>query len=174
MNGNKKVLSLSARRSAKAAESAVPLRFSGKGVVAFIYTRLSDYSQLIKLRLTLLVVFSAGIGLVLADVHAVNANDLLILLLSGFLITGSANGINQVIERKPDKLMARTLNRPVATGRLSVREAIVVTTLIGMSGAVLLGVYANPLSALTGVASLLLYAFVYTPLKRYTPLSVVA
>ncbi|MBL4753567.1 MAG: UbiA family prenyltransferase, partial [Flavobacteriales bacterium] len=77
--------------------------------------RLKDLVQLIKLRLTLLVVFSAGIGYLFGAVEPIVWSHLGMLLLSGFLITGSANGINQILEKDLDKLMSRTADRPVAT-----------------------------------------------------------
>ena len=134
----------------------------------------SDYLQLIKLRLTLLVVFSAGMGYLFAVSAPIGWSHFSLLLLSGFLITGSANGINQIIERDLDKLMSRTANRPVAAGRLHPAEAVMLTGLMGIAGVTVLSVYMNTISALLGLFALLSYAFVYTPLKRFTPLAVVA
>ena len=133
-----------------------------------------NYIALIKLRLTLMVVFSAGIGFVIASNNLLAWGDLIILLISGFLITGSANGINQVIERKLDALMLRTKNRPVATNRIKPIEAIIITTIMGILGAILLGLFLNTLSAFIGMLSLIVYAFVYTPLKQKTRFSVLA
>ncbi len=133
-----------------------------------------DYIALVKLRLTMMVVFSAGMGYTIVSYQAMNWNDLLIILFSGFLITGSANGINQIIERKLDALMTRTKKRPLATGRIGLTEAVVITTLMGIVGAVLLGTYLNALSAIIATSSLIVYAFIYTPLKRITRLSVLA
>ncbi len=138
------------------------------------FSKASDYAQLVKVRLTLMVVFSAGVGFVIASSGALSWFELSIVLLSGFLITGSANGINQIIEKDLDVLMSRTNNRPVAKGRLSRLEAGVLVLVMGLAGACLLGYYVNGLSAIIGISSLLIYAFVYTPLKRVTSWSVVA
>lgn len=136
--------------------------------------RLHDYVQLIKLRLTLLVVFSAGTGYLFGATGPLLWSHLGLLLLSGFLITGSANGINQIIEKDLDKLMSRTANRPVATDRLSVLEAIVFTSIIGIAGVSILSIYLNSIAALLGLFSLVSYAFVYTPMKRTTSFAVLA
>ena len=136
--------------------------------------KLKDLVQLIKLRLTLLVVFSAGIGYMFGATEALVWSHLGLLLLSGFLITGSANGINQIIEKDLDKLMTRTANRPVATGRMPVLEAVIITAIMGIAGIVILSVYMNTITALLGLFSLLSYAWVYTPMKRITSFAVLA
>lgn len=133
---------------------------------------IKDFSQLVKFRLTMMVVFSTGVGFLMATTTHFQWISFLILLVSGFLITGAANGINQIIERDLDKLMTRTQNRPIAQGRLSVRQAVFTVTLMSIIGVALLGTYINALSALIGGFSLLLYAFVYTPLKRKGSISV--
>ncbi len=132
----------------------------------------SDYMQLIKFRLSSLVVFSSVITYLTAVSGTINWFEVSILALAGLLVTGAANGINQIIEKDYDKLMTRTANRPVSTGRMSVLEAGVSSTLMGLIGVVLIGVYLNQLSGLIALISLLSYAFVYTPLKRVTPISV--
>ncbi len=141
---------------------------------SILLSKTQDYLQLIKLRLTVLVIFSAAMGYLFAVHSSVNWEHLCLLLLSGFLITGAANGINQIIERDSDKLMTRTANRPVATERLSVVEASILTTIMGIAGVVILGVFMNSVCAALGLFALLSYAFVYTPLKRISPLAVLA
>jgi protoheme IX farnesyltransferase len=133
---------------------------------------IKDFSQLVKFRLTMMVVFSTGVGFLMATTTHFQWISFLILMVSGFLITGAANGINQIIERDLDKLMTRTQNRPIAQGRLSVRQAVFTVILMSLVGVALLGTYINALSALIGGFSLLLYAFVYTPLKRKGSVSV--
>lgn len=137
--------------------------------------KITDYAQFTKLRLASLVVFSAIIGYVIAVQEMdrpVNWVEMSMLFLGGFLVTGASNGFNQVIEREYDKLMPRTANRPLPAGRMTVNEGIVVATLFAISGAVLLHVFVNPLSAMLSVVALLLYVFAYTPLKRVTPWAV--
>lgn len=137
--------------------------------------RVHDLGLLIKFKLTLLVVFSAAFGYAMASPFDASFNwtGLLLISLGGFLVTGSSNGINQVIEKDYDRLMTRTLNRPVATGRMPVSTAVVVSLLLGLSGVVILGQCFNQLTAWLALGSLLSYAFIYTPLKRISPISVV-
>lgn len=135
-------------------------------------SKLTDYNQLVKFKLTFLVVFSSVITYLTASHGAINWFDVLMLTLGGFLVTGSANGINQVIEKDFDKLMLRTANRPVATNRMSVAEASTVSLLMGVCGVLIIGFYLNPLCGWLALAALMSYAFVYTPLKRVSPVSV--
>ncbi|MBJ7429198.1 MAG: protoheme IX farnesyltransferase, partial [Bacteroidia bacterium] len=102
----------------------------------------------------------------------INWFEVFILGAAGLLVTGAANGINQIIEKDYDKLMTRTANRPVSTGRMSVLEAGISSTIMGLVGVFLIGFYLNQLSGIIALVSLLSYAFIYTPLKRVTPISV--
>lgn len=135
--------------------------------------KISDYLQLVKVRLTLSVTFSAGVGMVLAS-NTLNYLHLGILLLGGFLITGAANGLNQIFEKDLDKLMTRTGNRPVASGRLTVAESYTISLLLGILGVFLLNYFFNFISSMIGVLSLIIYAFIYTPLKQKSRLAVIA
>ncbi|HEU4718543.1 MAG TPA: heme o synthase [Bacteroidia bacterium] len=134
--------------------------------------KLADYAQFAKLRLSSLVVFSAVIGYVIGvrelD-HESSWVELTALILGGFLVTGSSNGFNQVIERETDKLMSRTMNRPLPTGRMSVREGVVLASVMGVAGILLLALFTNMLSAILGFLALILYTLVYTPSKKRTP-----
>jgi heme o synthase len=145
---------------------AKPVGFMGK---------ITDYAQFTKLRLSSLVVFSAVIGYVIA-VQELNRPvswlEMTMLFLGGFLVTGASNGFNQIMEREYDKLMPRTANRPLPTGRMTVTEGMIVATTCAVSGAVLLHVFCNPLSALLSIIALLLYVFAYTPMKRVSPWAV--
>ncbi|MCZ2141703.1 MAG: heme o synthase, partial [Bacteroidia bacterium] len=128
---------------------------------------------LIKVRLTLLVVFSAVLTYATAARHqGIVWFDFMILTIGGLLVTGSANGINQIIERNYDKLMKRTLNRPVATKRMGITEAAITCFILGVSGVVLIGKFLNPLAGTIALISLFMYAFIYTPMKRISSFSV--
>ena len=131
-----------------------------------------DYNQLVKVRLTSLVVFSSVITYLTASQGAINWFELTMLAIGGFLVTGSANGINQVIEKDFDKLMQRTANRPVATNRMSVLEASIFSGLIGIIGVSMIALFLNQISGILAFAALISYAFLYTPLKRISPISV--
>lgn len=134
-------------------------------------SKLSAFLQLTKFRLGSLVVFSAVITY-LTVVEHVNWQQLIALCFGGFLVTSAANGFNQIIEKDLDRLMDRTKNRPMPTGALSNLEAMIFCAILGISGTVLLWVYTNALSGILGFISIILYALVYTPLKRVTPFSV--
>ncbi|MCU0442313.1 MAG: heme o synthase [Bacteroidia bacterium] len=134
--------------------------------------KVRDYQQLIKTRLTALVVFSAAVTYLTAAKGQINWFDFTVLSIGGFLVVAASNGLNQIIERNYDLLMVRTANRPVATNRMSVTEAAIASTLMGITGVVLMGMFLNQLTSLLALASLISYAFIYTPLKRVSPVSV--
>lgn len=134
--------------------------------------KLRDYGQLLKFRLTFTVVFSAAMGFLIASPANINLSHLLWLVLGGFLTVGSANGINQIIERNFDKLMHRTANRPIAQNRMGILEAAVFCFILGVAGVWIIRFYLNPMSSYLAAASLLSYAFLYTPLKRVSPVAV--
>lgn len=95
-----------------------------------------------------------------------------ILALGGFLVTGAANALNQVLEKDYDRLMKRTSNRPLPTGRMTVSEAVMAAGFMSLIGITLLAFF-NVWAAFFGTISLMLYAFVYTPMKRISPLAIV-
>ena len=130
-----------------------------------------DYNQFLKLRLSSLVVFSAMIGYLVAAGHALNWAELGRLLLGGFLVVGASNGLNQIIEKNSDRLMTRTHNRPMAAGRMSVTEGLLVSMIAGVIGIAVLSVF-NTLTAVLALLSLISYAFVYTPLKKVNSIAV--
>ena len=137
-----------------------------------LIAKLRDYAILTKYRLNLTVVFSSVIGYLYAYGSNFQLVNIWWLSLAGFLVTGSANGINQVLEKDYDKLMKRTADRPVATGRMGVAEALLISGLMGESGILILFYVFNDLAALMGAISLLSYAFIYTPLKRICPIAI--
>ncbi len=128
-----------------------------------------DVLALAKMRLSFLVVVSSVTGYLFAN-GAFNFN-LVILIIGGFLITGSSNAFNQIIEREIDKKMPRTANRPLPTGRLSVQTATILAFAMGALGAVLL-FQLNFYSGVLGLLALFMYVFLYTPLKRISPWAV--
>lgn len=130
-----------------------------------------DFGLLVKFKLTLLVLFSAVMSYAIVGKGQVTWAGMILLTLGGFFVTGAANALNQVLERDYDRLMARTANRPVVTGRMSVSTAVLSAGLMALLGISLLSVF-NPLTGFLGTLSMMSYAFVYTPMKRTTPLSV--
>ncbi len=132
----------------------------------------NDFGLLVKFKLSLMVLFSALISYAIAGGGHVNWVGFSLLAVGGFLVTGAANALNQVLERDYDRLMPRTANRPVATGRMTVSTAVLLAGLMALFGVSILSLF-NPLTGFLGMLSLISYAFIYTPLKRSSPLAVV-
>jgi protoheme IX farnesyltransferase len=139
---------------------------------SFASAKFKAYFELLKFRLSFLVAFSGGIGFVLASTGHIDWFKLTAFAIGGFLITGSSNIINQIIEKDLDKLMKRTMARPLPTNRLSIAEATIFSFIIGALGLFLMVTNTNVLAALLTVISSILYGFVYTPLKRKGPIAV--
>lgn len=134
----------------------------------------ADFSKLIKTRLTTLVVFSASISFLIgsrANGHIVWI-DWVKLIIGGFLVTSAANAFNEIIEKDLDRLMKRTMDRPIPSGKMTTGQALVLGLGMGMAGTYLLGSL-NLLTGLLSVFSILLYAFAYTPLKRKSGIAAV-
>jgi protoheme IX farnesyltransferase len=127
---------------------------------------------LIKPSLSIMVVFSSVISYLLAPNVLFDWIQILLLFIGGMLVTGSANAINQVVEKDTDAMMKRTSNRPVASGRMSVAHGWAFAIATGAIGVIILGVFFNWLSAALAAFSLILYAFIYTPLKRQSAIAV--
>ncbi|TAL58127.1 MAG: protoheme IX farnesyltransferase [Bacteroidetes bacterium] len=134
--------------------------------------KLADYAAFIKLRLASLVVFSAALGFLIVAKGNIDWAKVSWLTLAGFLVTGSANGLNQIIERVTDKVMDRTRMRPVPQERMSVSEATILASTLGISGLIILWIFLNPLSCLLSGLSILLYVGAYTPLKKTTAFAI--
>jgi heme o synthase len=139
--------------------------------------KLSDFSKLIKTRLTVLVVFSASISFLIgsranAQTHGViNWENWVKLIIGGFLVTAAANCFNEIIEKDYDRLMKRTMDRPIPAGRMMTGQALVLGLFMAILGTYLLGSL-NLTTGLLSVFSIILYAFAYTPLKRVSPIAV--
>lgn len=131
--------------------------------------RLREYAVLGKLRLASLVVVSAITGYLMSSTF--NWDHFLLMIGGGFLVTGSSNAFNQIIEREYDKLMTRTQNRPLVKGTLSISEALIFAVITGIVGLACLYLI-NPLSCLLGFFALFSYVVIYTPLKRISPWAV--
>ena len=137
------------------------------------------YSQLLKIRLSLTVVISASAGY-LIGVENFLLQEFVLLVLGGFLVTGSANGFNQVLERDYDGLMQRTQQRPLPQKNLKTLNAILFSFIIGVIGLYFLSLikphgsfygYLSKSSAF-GLLSLMIYVLSYTPLKRMSTVSI--
>ncbi|WP_057939909.1 heme o synthase [Algoriphagus resistens] len=136
-------------------------------------SKIKAYAELIKLRLSALVTFSAVFGYILGDRGvSFGWSGFIGLALGGFLISGASCAANEILERDLDKLMKRTQNRPLPQKLISLQEALWVTSIVAILGVILLWYFTNPLTTWLGILSMVLYVFVYTPLKRVGPIAV--
>ena len=135
-------------------------------VNSFFVSKLRDYGQLMKPNLSFMVVFTSVIGYLLAPGIQFIWKEVIILFLGGLLVTNGANIINQIIERESDKFMKRTANRPLPGNRMGTTEAWILCLISTIVGVGLLGIYFNWLVASLSFLSLLIYGFLYTPMKK--------
>ena len=138
--------------------------------VAIKHNVIGDLKELTKFGLSLSVVFSSIAGYLLA-VDVVSFKTVLLLSIGGYCMVGASNAFNQIIERVPDAVMKRTMDRPIPTGRISVNTAMFIAVCLTIIGLVIL-YNINEKTALFGAISIFLYTSAYTPLKPVTPLSV--
>lgn len=127
--------------------------------------------MLFKLRLTLLVIISAVLSYYMGTSET-DWSKLGALCIGGLLLTGGSNGMNQVLERQWDKLMLRTQNRPLPTGRMSVRDAVIVSMVAGIAGIIILWTLCGTACGILGLSAFVMYVAVYTPMKRVSSLAV--
>jgi protoheme IX farnesyltransferase len=133
----------------------------------------ADFTAITKARLAISVVFSSVAGYLLgfSEEYPFSWATLILLTIGGYCMVGASNVFNQIIEKDLDALMDRTKNRPVPSGKISVKNAFALGTLLTISGiAILYSI--NPKTAMFGAISIFLYTSVYTPLKTKTPLAV--
>lgn len=137
------------------------------------HSKIQDYIALGKLRLASLVVFSAALGYLIAlkSFSEFVLIDFVALIIGGLSVTAASNAFNQVWERNLDIKMDRTKNRPVAAGRLTVREGLMFAFISGIVGEIMLFML-NPLSGTLGLLAMAMYVLLYTPLKTISPIAV--
>lgn len=135
---------------------------------------LTDLVQLTKPRLNSLTIFAVACGWWVGAEGAWEPVALTLTCLGAWLIASGAAAVNQALEWRHDAQMERTADRPVAAGRMSVREATLFGTLLGGTGLALLYLSANPLAAVYGLVCFAWYVAIYTPLKRRTTLNTLA
>lgn len=135
--------------------------------------KVRDYMLLVKFSLSFMVVFSAVISYLLAPkIVTYDWGMIILLFIGGILVTGSANAVNQVVEKDTDAMMQRTAKRPVASGRMSSGEGWTFAIIAGITGVFILWYFFNALSASIAAFSWFVYAFMYTPLKKVSAVSV--
>lgn len=134
---------------------------------ASVKSRLSDFYELTKPRLSFLSVVTAVVGYLAAD-PSKDAAVLLAMLLGTSLAAGGAGVLNQWWERDADARMVRTSNRPIPAGRVGPLEALLFGLLLSIAGCAILYFGANPLAAVLSAGTVASYVLLYTPLKRLT------
>ena len=133
-----------------------------------------DYYEMTKPNVVMLLLLTALVGMCLATPNWVNAKILICGLLGIGMLSASAAVINHVVDHKIDSVMARTFNRPVAKGKVSINNALWFAGILGVLGFFVLALFVNMLTAWLTLASLVGYAFIYTMyLKRATPQNIV-
>jgi protoheme IX farnesyltransferase len=136
-------------------------------------TRVADYLELTKPRIAVMVLFTVAAGAMLAGGGSVDYLPVLLHALLGTgLVAAGASALNQLLERNTDARMRRTENRPLPAGRMHPLEVLVFGCCLGVSGVVYLAYYLQrPWAALIAAVTFISYVFIYTPLKRRTPLN---
>ncbi|CAN6678528.1 unnamed protein product [Malus baccata var. baccata] len=119
----------------------------------------------------MLVVATSGTGFILGSGHAIDFAGLCCTCAGTMMVAASANSLNQVFEKQNDAKMNRTKNRPLPSGRITIPHAVTWASTAGLAGTALLASKANMLAAGLGASNLILYAFVYTPLKQIHPVN---
>ena len=136
-----------------------------------IIENIKIFFELSKFRLSLLVSLSSVFGFLISS-KSVDINDVFILLIAGYLVSSSSVINNQIFERDSDKLMERTKKRPIPTDRVSIKKSIIISLISMIIGLFLISFYLNIYAALLSLISLVLYSFVYTPMKKIGPIAV--
>ncbi len=131
-------------------------------------SRLADYIELTKPRITLMVVLTAAAGYYMASSAGLSLSGLFHVMLGTALIAAGASVLNQVRERDADARMTRTANRAIPAGRVSPQAGLLFGVVLGLAGAVYITATLNPVTGLLASATLASYVFLYTPLKRVT------
>jgi heme o synthase len=126
----------------------------------------SDFSELVKARLTLLVLLTTAVGYYLGAVGPINLLGLFHAVFGTALAAAGAAALNQWWERRLDALMHRTKTRPIPGGRMLARDALIVGCLLSVAGIAYLSLLCNSISAMLAAATIIIYIFAYTPLKR--------
>ena len=126
----------------------------------------SDFAELVKARLTLLVLLTTAVGFYLGAVGPINYIALFHAVFGTALAAASAAALNQWWERRLDALMQRTRTRPIPAGRMRPRDAFIVGSVLAFAGVIYLARACHGLAASLAAATILIYIFAYTPLKR--------
>lgn len=126
----------------------------------------SDFAELVKARLTLLVLLTTAVGFYLAAESPIDYTALFHAVLGTACAAAGAAALNQWWERKLDAMMHRTRERPIPAGRMRPLQGLVLGAFLSVLGVVYLAVVCNALSAILAAITIVIYIFAYTPMKR--------
>ena len=131
-------------------------------------SKVSAFIELTKPRITILILISTALGYYLAESAMINYLNFFYTILGTAILSGGAGTINHCIEKDLDMLMDRTKSRPIPAGLISIKTALSFGLAQSIIGFAILWVLVNQLTAILGLATIVLYLFVYTPLKKIT------
>ena len=131
-------------------------------------SQLGAFFELTKPRITFLILVSTALGFYLGSKGKINSNQFALTIIGTFLLAGGAGAINHFVEKDLDRLMDRTQSRPIPAGIISGKNALFFGVTITMIGFIILAALINHLTAILGLITVLLYIFIYTPLKKIT------
>jgi len=131
-------------------------------------SQLGAFFELTKPRITFLILVSTALGFYLGSQGKINSNQFALTIIGTFLLSGGAGAINHFVEKDLDKLMDRTQSRPIPAGIISGKNALFFGVSITIIGFIILAALVNHLTAILGLITVLLYIFIYTPLKKIT------
>ena len=132
---------------------------------------LTDYAVLFKVRVSLMVIITAAAGFYLGSLRSGISPfepELWKALAGIAVVTCGSSALNQVLERTTDRLMRRTQNRPMATGRIGLAHGLAIGFLAVFAGSLYLAAVTNPLTGMLTLLTAVAYVAIYTPLKRLT------
>jgi heme o synthase len=150
----------------------LPSNFCGRMKTAEIENEIApvrpaaDFAELVKARLTLLVLLTTAVGFYLGAANPINYLSLFHAVFGTALAAANAAALNQWWESRADSLMLRTKQRPIPAGRMLPRNAFVIGASLAAAGVIYLAIMCNTLSAWLAGITILLYIFAYTPLKK--------
>ena len=139
-----------------------------------IATRIADYRELFKMRVTTMVVITAWAGFYLGSMKSGISSmqtGLIETLVGIGLVSAGSSALNQALERKSDAKMLRTADRPLPSGRVGLAHGILIGLLAIAAGSIWLTLRTTPLAGALTLLTAFSYVAIYTPLKRYTPLA---
>lgn len=144
-----------------------------ESVPAGLRERFGLYLELTKPRITFLIVLTSAAGFCLGAQGSINYLVFFHAMYGIALLSSGIATLNQYMERDLDALMRRTASRPLPSGKLASREALILGVILTVGAEIYLALLVNPLTAMFGITVIIGYLFLYTPLKTKTTLSTV-